>query len=85
VGLHTRFRPQCAALDTCEGTPEHALLNDIGRGHEADCRLYFHGMLTYDYFSIAKTVRDRDGHWLDPADWTEIKFPLALVVFGEVA
>lgn len=42
-------------------------------------------MFTFDYFSIVKTLRDPDGTWHEgPADWTQVQFPLAFVVFGEV-
>jgi len=41
-----------------------------------------HGMLTFDYFSILKVLRDRDRNWLPASDWTRVPFPLALVAFG---
>ena len=68
---------------TYDGTPEDNTLARIGAGNEPSRRLYYHGLFTYDYFSILRTVRDTDGSWLNLTDWTEVRFPLAFVVFGE--
>jgi hypothetical protein len=46
-------------------------------------RKLVHGLFTYDYFSVLKTVHPKQQNWLTPADWTSIKFPLAFVAFGE--
>jgi hypothetical protein len=50
--------------------------------------LVVHGMITYDYWSMVKklTVRSEAGavSWKSFTAWTDIDFPLALVVFGEV-
>jgi hypothetical protein len=70
-------------LYTYVGTREDNLLANIAQGREPSRRLYFHGMFTYDYFSILRAVRDADGTWLPVTDWTEVRFPLAFVVFGE--
>lgn len=45
------------------------------------------GMITYDYFAIAKSVSSYDPQtdqrtWLKPDEWTEVKYPVALVLFG---
>jgi hypothetical protein len=96
LGAEDSGRPLCHRTGLTRRVPSlepQALhLSGDTRGHLAGAaarnpnrRLYFHGMLTYDYFSVLKTVRDKDGNWLDPMDWTEVRFPLALVVFGEVA
>jgi hypothetical protein len=68
---------------TYEGTPEDNTLRHIRQGANPNRRLYFHGMFTYDYFSIVRTVRDQNGTWLDVPTWTRVQFPMALVVFGE--
>ena len=70
-------------LYTYEGTREDNLLANIAQGREPSRRLYFHGLFTYDYFSILRAVRDPDGTWRTVSDWTEVRFPLAFVVFGE--
>jgi hypothetical protein len=54
------FGPFSLKLYTYQGTPEDTLLEQIGHGQEPDRRLYFHGMLTHDYFSILKD-RARQG------------------------
>ncbi len=42
------------------------------------------GLFTYDYFAMQKVLFDRDTkQWAKPADWTDIPFPLAFVVYGE--
>jgi len=77
--------PYTLKLYTYPGTPEDAILTNFltGTGNDAQNH-YFHGMLTYDYFSIIKTLRKEDGAWIDPADWTPVKYPIAMVVFGEI-
>ncbi len=75
--------PYTLKLYTYEGTPEDKLLQDISERNGPQRRLYFHGMFTYDYFSIVKVLRDRDGNWHNVSSWTEVPFPLAFVIFGE--
>jgi hypothetical protein len=70
-------------LYTYGGTREDNLLANIAQGREPSRRLYFHGMFTYDYFSILRAVRDPDGTWRTVSEWTDVRFPLAFVVFGE--
>lgn len=42
------------------------------------------GLFTYDYFAMQKVLFNRTTKkWMKPADWTEIPFPLAFVVYGE--
>jgi len=42
------------------------------------------GLFTYDYFAMQKVLFNRTTKkWAQPADWTEIPFPLAFVVYGE--
>ncbi len=45
---------------------------------------YFHGLTTIDHFSVWKTVTNSQGQKLAVSDWKEVKFPLAMVVFGAV-
>jgi hypothetical protein len=44
---------------------------------------FFHGMMTFDYFAIVKAVRTQAGVFEDFADWRNVEFPLALVVFRQ--
>jgi len=47
-------------------------------------RIFLHGMFTYDYFSIVKTIRkDRNAPLEEFTDWRDIEFPIAFVVMGE--
>jgi hypothetical protein len=39
-------------------------------------------MFTYDYFAFVRTARTREGEWINPTEWTKVRFPLAFVVFG---
>jgi len=73
---------------TYQGTPEDdriaGLLADPDETKNIAMRL--HGLLTYDYATIAGAVQDAHGAWLQPSalrDYKEIRNPLALVVFGE--
>jgi hypothetical protein len=69
-----------------EGTPEEKILVDIAAGMGPTRRLYFHGLFTYDYFAIVRTLRAPDRvTWLDPPAWTRVAFPLAFVTFGEAS
>ncbi len=62
------------------------MLADMRAGLQVTRRLYFHGMLTYDYFSMIKALRAPDRvTWLDSPEWTPVPFPLAFVVFGETS
>jgi hypothetical protein len=71
---------------TYEDTPEDQTVAAIGAGTEVSRRLYYHGLLTYDYFAIVRTLRAADHvTWLDPPDWRRVPFPLAFVTFGEAA
>ncbi len=47
-------------------------------------RVFLHGMLSYDYFSMVKALRDQGtGRRAKPRAWQQIEFPIAMVVFGE--
>jgi hypothetical protein len=59
----------------------------------ASARLWLHGLLTYDYFTILQSVQQREPSADGTRDWrsadelrdfVEISHPLALVVFGEL-
>ena len=54
-----------------------------GTSSAGNQRKLVHGLFTYDYFSMLKTLHPKQQLWLTPADWTPIKFPLAFVAFGE--
>ena len=40
------------------------------------------GLLTYDFFAFIRTL-EQSGTLTQPTDWTEVQFPLAMVVFGK--
>lgn len=65
---------------TLEGTKADQWLGNIDP--HANARLLLHGMFTYDYFSIIRSIESSDGSLGKPADWTPVKHPLAFVVFG---
>ena len=50
--------------------------------HNLDDPRLVHGILTYDYFTIVKAIGESGGQLAKPADWTEVKFPAALVILG---
>ena len=45
-------------------------------------RRIWHGMLTYDYFSMIKALR-KDGVWSEARNWSKVPFPISIVLFGE--
>jgi hypothetical protein len=72
---------------TYSGTPVDARLKALFDNPDstADLQLAVHGVLTYDYFTIAQHLQDENFQWLPAAqlrDFKEIRRPLALVVFG---
>lgn len=82
-----RVRPEGMGYRTLKiytypGTPADALLASFMGSADPHHGAYLHGMLTFDYFSIIKTLRNQDGSWKSVPEWTEVPFPLALVVFG---
>ena len=72
-------------LYTYEGTPEDNAITAIGAANndEPNQAMPLQGLLTIDYFAVLKTLRDTNGNWLTIPQWTEVKFPLAFVVFGK--
>jgi len=68
---------------TLSGSKADAWLASVKQSGLGKRRRLMHGMFSYDYFEILRAVRKPDGQWIDPADWTPVKFPLALVLFGE--
>lgn len=69
---------------TYADTPEDSAIVAVrrARNEEPDSPLSLHGMLTVDYFAVLKTARTQRGTWRALSNWTPVKFPLALVVFG---
>jgi hypothetical protein len=67
---------------TLEGTKGDSWLAQVKASGQGDDRVYLHGMFTYDYFAFVRTVRTREREWINPTEWTKVKFPLAFVVFG---
>lgn len=82
-----RVRPEGMPLRTLKlYTYPGTAIDDIIESYLASAEVHqggvVHGMLTFDYFSIVRTIRSRTGEWLPVTDWAEVKFPLALVAFG---
>ncbi len=67
---------------TLDGSDADRWLADVKASGQDDNRVYLHGMLTYDYFAFVRTARTPAGEWINPTEWTRVRFPLALVVFG---
>jgi hypothetical protein len=74
---------------TYKGTPADGRLATLMASSDDAATVEFrvHGLLTYDYFTIAQAVQRGKNDWL-PADslrdWKLIDHPLGLVVFGIV-
>lgn len=72
---------------TFKGTPVDSLVAQLFNNPDefAELAVRVHGVLTYDYFTIAQAIQDSSFKWL-PADqlkdFKEIRRPLSLVVFG---
>jgi hypothetical protein len=74
-------------LYTFKGTPvDDAVAGLLANPDEnAQLELSVHGVLTYDYFTIAQAVQDENFQWLPASELKEykaIRAPLSLVVFG---
>lgn len=80
-----------------KGTIEHSLTIYTITGSDADewlktvksrgmgrTTMQLHGLITFDYRAIIKTIRAENGRWLKPTDWQDVPSPIALVVFGKV-
>jgi hypothetical protein len=70
-------------LYTLSGTDADAWLHAVEQGQQSSRRILFHGLFTFDYFSIIKAVRTQSGAWSTDKGWRNVEFPMALVVFGE--
>lgn len=69
-------------LYTLAGTQGDDWLKSAKAGAVGPNRVYVHGMLTYDHFAFVKTMRAKNGTWINPTTWTKVNYPFALVVFG---
>jgi hypothetical protein len=67
---------------TIDGSKADDWLASVKANGLGDDRVYLHGMFSYDYFAFVRTARTREGQWINPTEWTKVKFPLALLVFG---
>ena len=65
-----------SSIDSWLGSP-------AGSGNAGAAQKLVHGLFTYDYFSMLKTVHPKQQNWLTSGEWTSVKFPLAFVAFGE--
>lgn len=81
---------------TYNGTPENEAIAQLDQNPDslATLEIDLHGLLTYDYFTIAQTVQEDDPGPDGQFDWrpaselknyVEIRSPLALVVFGRAS
>ena len=70
--------PRTLKIYTYPGTTEDNLMASLMSGTDTHHGTFFHGMMTFDYFNIVRTIEDLN----DGSEWAEIDFPLALVVFG---
>lgn len=77
-------RPHSMKLYTYDGTKEDTDIASIGSSanEEPTEALPLHGLLTVDYFSVLRVLRDRNGNWISVPEWTPVRFPLAVVVYG---
>jgi hypothetical protein len=79
--------PHPLKIYTYAGTPEDARIAALAADPDeyAEIQLTVHGLLTYDYLTIAQALQDDNFSWL-PAnelrDFKEVRGPLALIVFG---
>jgi hypothetical protein len=69
-------------LYTLAGSSADAWLAGVKQSGLGLDRKLLHGIFTYDYKSIVKTLRPA-ATWLKPINWTSVKFPIAFVVFGD--
>ena len=74
--------PKTLKIYTYPGTAEDDELASFMGSDDPHHGTSYHGMNTFDYFAIQKTVTDLDGNFLDLDEWTEVAFPMAMVVFG---
>jgi hypothetical protein len=66
-----------------EGSAADDWLDRLKAGHpQLDDPRLVHGILTYDFFAMVRAIGDSGGTLGRPTEWTEVKFPLALVVLG---
>jgi hypothetical protein len=81
---------------TIPGTAEDNELRKWGEewrkhkaGQLADAKphhgVFYYGVTTIDFYSIAKAVRDINMKFTFPKKWTAVEFPLAMVVYGTPA
>jgi hypothetical protein len=70
-------------LYSVEGSAADDWLTRLKDGHpQLDDPRLVHGILTYDYFAMIRAIGDSGGQLGKPEEWTEVKFPLAMVVLG---
>jgi hypothetical protein len=67
---------------TLEGSKADEWLAGVKANGLGDDRIYLHGMFTYDYFAFVRTARTPEHVWINPTEWTKVRFPMAFVVFG---
>ena len=70
-------------LYTLTGSEADSWLQGLMDGNRSSQRVLLLGLFTYDYFSIVRAVRTKDGVWPQDQNWNRVDFPLAFVVFGQ--
>ena len=77
---------------TYAGTQEDAAIAALlaSADESESLEMPLHGLLTYDYFTIAQTLQEDDGNggfrWKSTMkDYAEVSHPLSLVVFGKAS
>ncbi len=80
--------PYTVKLYSYPGSPGDVILANIAAGGDLPDHLHLHGMVTYDFFAITKAVQTSAARytWLSNIpNWKQVAFPLALVLFGDIA
>ena len=67
---------------TLSPSAEDTWLSQLTASANGGPRVLLHGLFTYDYFAIQRTVHPKGQDWQRPLDWVPVRFPLAFVVFG---
>lgn len=70
-------------LYTFTGSNADTWLVNVKQNGLGSERKLLHGMLTYDYRSIVLALKTEQGDLSHSTQWKEVRFPLALVVYGE--
>ena len=70
-------------LYTIQGSQSDGWLADVMQNGFGSQAKLLHGLFTYDFASIIRTLRGSNNQLIKPSQWEQIDFPLAFVVYGE--